>query len=114
MFFAEMSQNPQMIWMTDPNLNLEKTDLFKASHDWSTVEKIYQTLIADQDAGLIIECHEQWDKVVNKDWSAILDKNNPLAVIAIGTEPVYRVLVNTWLISYFASKPVQTLGEMVA
>jgi hypothetical protein len=114
MFFADVLQNPNLSWMADPNLDLEKTAEFRANHDWSIIEKIFQQLIADQDTGLIIELHEQWTTIANRDWNKILDKNNPLPVMAIGTEPIYRVLVNTWLISYFASKSTQTLGEMVA
>jgi hypothetical protein len=114
MFLSEISQNEDTAWMADPNLDLEKAELFRASHDWSTIEKIYQHILADQETGLIIEMHEQWTPIVNRDWSAILDKNNPLPVMAIGTEPIYRVLINTWLMSYFASKSTQTLGEMVA
>jgi hypothetical protein len=112
-FLATMSQTPGREWMADPNLDLEKTTEFRNSHDWSTVEAIYNWILSDQDNGNIIEMHVPWTTVVDQDWTAILDKSNPRAVIVLGTEPVYRMNINTWLISYFATKSTTTLGEMV-
>jgi len=114
MFHSEMMQDPDLEWIADPNLNLEKTRQFRRSNDWSVIEKIYKAITTDKEHGLLIEHHAQWDEIVKRNWDVILDKNNPLYSIAIGTEPVYRMLINTWLISYFASKSNETLMEMVA
>lgn len=112
-FLATMSQTPGMTWMADPNLDLEKTAEFRSTNDWNTVKQIYTWMLSDQDSGNIIEMHVPWSLVVDKDWNTILDKSNPRAVIVLGTEPVYRMNINTWLISYFATKSTSTLGEMV-
>lgn len=112
-FNAVMSTHETLSWMADPNMDLERTDLFKQDHDWSAVEAIWAFLQSDQDKGLIIETEPHWETVVARDWAKILDKSNPMTLNALASEPIYRVLVNSWLISYFANLPKAQLKEFV-
>ena len=112
-FVSTVSADPELSWMGDPNLSLEKSKSFVASHDWSTAQSIYQWLLSDQDNGLIIELHEQWTLAANQDWDAVLDQSNPINLIAIGTEATARMFVNTWLISYFAAQSREQLGAFI-
>jgi hypothetical protein len=113
LMFAHVLSDPTLSWMADPMLNVATADQFRSSNDWSVIEKIHSAISSTQDNGLVIEVQEQWKNVIKKDWSVILDQSNPLNLLAVGTEPVYRVLFNSWLVSYFASQSKQTLGEMV-
>ena len=63
---------------------------------------------------MCIAIYKPEDKIISKDWTAILNKDDPLTLMAVGTEPIYRMLVNTWLISYFAKQPLDTLRSIVA
>lgn len=110
---AHVSQDPDLSWVADPNLSTDTVDEFRSSNDWSVIEKIHRAILSNQHNGLAIEMQPQWEAVVRKDWNSILDKSNPMNLIAVGTEPTYRVLLNSWLISYFAAQSKQTLGEMV-
>jgi hypothetical protein len=114
MFLAHMSTVPNMEWMADPNLDIEKTHIFRRDHNWDTVENIWNFLKYDQDRGLIVETEPHWDTVVSLDWNKILDKSDPMALIVVASEPVYRVLINSWLISYFANTPIEKLKEFVS
>jgi len=113
LMFAQAMQDPDLAWIADPNLSLGKAEEFRSGKNWSTIEKIYKQITSSQHNGIVVELHQHWDTVVAKDWSVILDKSNPLTLLAVGTEPGYRMLVNSWLISYFAAQTTQTLGEMV-
>lgn len=113
MFLSQISTDPNLSWMADPNLDLEKTHLFRQTNNWSAVEKIFAFLLSDQDRGLIIETEPHWATVVSKDWNKILDKADPMALIVPASEPVYRVLINSWLISYFANTTTDKLKEFV-
>ena len=113
LMFAHVLSDPALSWMADPSLNITTVDEFRNSNDWSVIEKIHNAILSNQDNGLVIEVQEQWKNVVKKDWSVILDQSNPLNLLAVGTEPSYRVLLNSWLISYFATQSKQKLGEMV-
>ena len=113
LMLAQVAENPDLAWVADPNLSTDTVEEFRSSHDWSVIEKIHRAILANQHNGLAIEMQPQWAAVVSRDWNTILDKSNPMNLIAVGTEPTYRVLINSWLISYFAAQSKQTLGEMV-
>jgi hypothetical protein len=113
LMLAHVLQDPDLSWIADPNLKTDTVDEFRSSNDWSVIEKIHRAILSNQHNGLAIEMQPQWEAVVRKDWNSILDKSDPMNLIAVGTEPTYRVLLNSWLISYFAAQSKQTLGEMV-
>lgn len=113
LFLPTMAADPNLSWMADPDLDLERTEEFKQRHDWSTVEKIFDFLKNDTPNGVIIETQPHWEVIVAKDWDKILNKNNPMTLIAPAGEPVYRVLLNSWLISYFANLSQDQLREFV-
>lgn len=113
MFIPTMAADPELYWMADPDLDLEKTETFRQRHDWSMVEQIFKFLKNDGPNGVIIETEPHWDKIVARDWDAILDRNNPMTLIAPAGEPVYRVLLNSWLISYFANLSKDELKDFV-
>lgn len=113
MFIAQISADPKLSWMADPNLDLEKTDLFKQDHDWSIIERIFDFLQHDQDNGLIIELEPHWETIAARNWDKILDKESPMTLIAMASEPIYRVLLNSWLIVYFANLPTDELKDFV-
>jgi hypothetical protein len=113
LMLAHVLSDPALSWMADPALNIATVDEFRNSNDWSVIEKIHNAISSTQDNGLVIEVQEQWKNVIKKDWSVILNQSDPLNLLAVGTEPSYRVLLNSWLISYFAAQSKQTLGDMV-
>ena len=110
---AQVALDPELSWMADPNLSTDTAEEFRATNDWSTIRKIHSAILKNQHNGLAIEMQPQWDAVVRKDWNAILDRSNPMNLLAVGTEPIYRVLLNSWLITYFAAQTKENLGEMV-
>jgi hypothetical protein len=113
MFLPTMAADPELSWMADPDLDLEKTEDFKRKHDWSIIEKIFTYLKNDTPSGVIIETQPHWEIIVAKDWDTILNKENPMTLIVPAGEPVYRVLLNSWLISYFANLTNDQLREFV-
>ena len=112
-FISEISNNEQLSWMADPDLNLERTSEFKLKHDWSTIEKIWNFMKQDQEKGLIIELEPHWQAIIDKNWSAILNKNAPMTLLAPASEPVYRLVIIYRLVSYFANHPIEKLKEFV-
>lgn len=110
---AELSQSQDLFWMADVSLTEDTAAEFRAKHDWSVIEKIYTQITSTQNNSLVIQLNKQWQNIVDKNWTVILDKNDPLSLLAVFTEPTFRSLVNGWLISYFAAQPVDKLKEMV-
>lgn len=113
-FKSEMSVDPDLYWMADPDLDLEKSDIFRQKHGWQIIEKIWNYLKNIQDTGqIIVELEPHWQSIVEKDWDKILSKENPITLMAPASEPVYRLLINSWLMSYFASKSTEELKDFV-
>jgi hypothetical protein len=113
LFNSTLAADENLFWMVDPDLNLDQASTFRQKHDWTVIEKIWNYIKDDQTFGLIIELKQHWQVVVDKDWDKILDKNTPMPILALATEPVYRLLVNSWLISYFANQPTEKLREFI-
>ena len=113
MFLPTMAADPELSWMADPDLDLEKADIFKEKHDWSTIEKIFTFLKNAPPGTVYIDTLPHWENVVAKDWEVILNKENPMTLITTMGEPVYRVSINSWLISYFANLSNDQLREFV-
>lgn len=111
---AELLTNNELSWMADPNLNENNVDQFRQNHDWSTISKIFKQLTSNQHNSIMVELNGQFKNIVDKNWSLILDKSNPLSLLAVFTEPAYRSLANGWLISYFAAQSPQKLKEIVS
>lgn len=115
LFISEISTDENLYWMADPDLDLEKTDILKEKYGWALIEKIWDYLKNNQGTGqLIVELEPHWQIIVDKDWDKILSKENPITLMAPSTEPIYRLLINSWLISYFATKSPENLKDFVS
>lgn len=107
-----LQNDPKLSWICDPYLSEKTLDQFFEKNDWTVLHKIYEQIFSPSSVAVSLMPH-QWRRLVNRDWLAILDKKDPLTVLALFSEAPYKTLVNGWLISYFAAQNQQTLKEMV-
>ncbi|MEI6421938.1 MAG: hypothetical protein WCP55_06940, partial [Lentisphaerota bacterium] len=79
-----------------------------AAHGLAGIKKLVDWMKADHVNGsMVIELQVYLKTLVDNldsDWSLILNKNDLMPIASIVAEPIYRVVINGWLIAWLSSR----------
>jgi hypothetical protein len=91
-------------------------DEYVATNGIGKIKDLLVWILSDHNKTIVVEYQQFLTLVANNlesDWDIILNKDNPLPIMSVICEPIYRSVVNGWLITWLSSRTQSELLEFV-